>query len=71
MTLDLQTNKIGSQGAMYLADALQNNTVSSVLIRIALLVTTEHRQSQPLICNVIKLVMKAQNIWVMHYNIIE
>jgi hypothetical protein len=31
MTLDLQVNRIGAQGVKYLADALQNNTVKSVV----------------------------------------
>jgi len=33
--LDLKENKIGDEGAKYIADALQNNTVSNICLSFA------------------------------------
>jgi len=66
-TLDLQSNKIGDQGAQYLGEGLKHNTVRSSLLLVLCMVSVfslSYRHSLRSICRAIKSEIKVHNIWV-------
>ncbi|CAF0999780.1 unnamed protein product [Adineta steineri] len=71
-TIYLIANKIGDQGAQYLANALQINKVTPILVLLPLHFTSSlprfsHRQLPHLICATIKSVIKERTILPMLY----
>jgi len=73
-TLDLSGNKIGDQGAQYLAEALRHNTVRSSLLHVFIIISflsLSYRHSLHSTCRTIKSEIKVHNIWMKHCNTIQ
>ncbi len=69
--LNLDSNQIGAQGAQYLGEALQKNTVRemhhSLIISIIFIFLMPYRRSQNSTSTTIKSEIKVHNILVQHY----
>jgi len=73
-TLGLDKNRIGAQGAQYLAEALQHNTVTYSLLHIFTIISflsLSYRYSLHSTLTTIKLEIKVRNISVKHWDRIQ
>jgi len=73
-TLNLNDNQIGAQGAQYLGEALQHNTVRSSLLHVFTIISflsLLYRHSLHSTLASIKSELKVHNIWVKHCDTIQ